>query len=114
MSLKISGKTFAELIKYISNPEIKKYNTNFSDELLSVEWKESELESNELENYKKKAEYYIRQHQDHLVIAKLKKNQPLTDTDVKALEEILWREIGQKKIMKRSLEQNHWENLCEK
>lgn len=85
------------LIKYISNPEIKKYNTNFSDELLSVEWKESELESNELENYKKKAEYYIRQHQDHLVIAKLKKNQPLTDTDVKALEEILWREIGTKK-----------------
>ena len=85
------------LYQFNSNPEIKKYNTNFSDELLSVELKESELESNELENYKKKAEYYIRQHQDHLVIAKLKKNQPLTDTDVKALEEILWREIGTKK-----------------
>ena len=68
----------------------------FSDELLSVEWRESELENDDLENYKKKAEYYIRQHQDHLVIAKLKKNQPLTHVDVEALEEILWHEVGTK------------------
>ena len=84
------------LIKYISNPEIKKYNTNFSDELLSVEWKESELENDELKNYKAKAEYYIRQHQDNIVIAKLKTNKPLTSSDVASLEEILWKEVGTK------------------
>ena len=43
-----------------------------------------------------KAEYYVRQHQDHEVIAKLKGNVPLTDLDIKALEQILWAELGTK------------------
>ena len=41
-----------------------RYDTNFEDDLLSIEWKDSELENDELKNYKAKAEYYIRQHQD--------------------------------------------------
>lgn len=69
---------------------------NFTDELLSTEWKESELENDELKNYKAKAEYYIRQHQDNIVIAKLRSNKPLTSDDVKALENILWEEVGTK------------------
>ena len=40
--------------------------------------------------------YLYRQHQDHIVIHKLKNNIPLTETDVKALEEILWSEVGTK------------------
>ncbi len=43
---------------------------------------------------KAKAEYYVRQHQDNEVIARLKTNVPLTGADVKVLEEILWSEIG--------------------
>ena len=43
-----------------------------------------------------KAEFYVRQHQDNAVIAKLKTNQPLTGSDVKVLEEILWSELGTK------------------
>lgn len=83
------------LIKYIPKESVK-YMTNFTDELLSTEWKESELENDALKNYKAKAEYYIRQHQDNIAIAKLRKNQPLTPADVEALEEILWREVGTK------------------
>ena len=64
--------------------------------LLSATWKESELENDELKNYKAKAEYYIRQHQDNVAIAKLKTNQPLTETDIETLEEILWKEVGTK------------------
>ena len=45
-------------MKYLSR-ETSKYVTNFTDELLSIEWKESELENDELKNYKAKAEYYI-------------------------------------------------------
>ena len=70
-----------DLMKYIPRGKIK-YETNFSDELLSATWKESELENDELKNYKAKAEYYIRQHQDNVAIAKLKTNQPLTETAV--------------------------------
>ena len=83
------------LMKYIPVEKIR-YDTNFDDDILSIEWKESELENDDLENYKKKAEYYIRQHQDNAVIAKLKSNQPLTADDVKELEAILWSEVGTK------------------
>ena len=54
------------------------------------------MENAELKNYKAKAEFYIRQHQDNLVIAKLKTNKPLTSMDISALEEILWKEVGTK------------------
>lgn len=84
-----------DLMKYIPKGTVK-YVTNFTDELLSTEWKESELENDELKNYKAKAEYYIRQHQDNIAIAKLKTNKPLTPTDIESLEEILWREVGTK------------------
>ena len=84
-----------DLMKYIPGGKVK-YVTNFTDDLLSIEWKESELENDELKNYKAKAEYYIRQHQDNIVITKLKTNQPLTTTDVTALEKVLWHEVGTK------------------
>lgn len=84
-----------DLMKYVSSEKVK-YTTNFADELLSMEWKESELENDELKNYKAKAEHYIRQHQDNPAIAKLKTNQPLTQVDIEALEETLWHEVGTK------------------
>ena len=88
-------KRIRSLVKYITTKR-NKYVTNFTDELLSTEWKESELENDDLKNYKAKAEYYIRQHQDDIVIAKLKTNKPLTNTDIESLEMILWKEIGTK------------------
>ncbi len=84
-----------ELIKYIPF-ERATYTTNFSDEILTMEWNESELENDDLKNYKMKAEFYIRQNQDNAVIAKLKTNKPLNSDDLKALEDILWNELGTK------------------
>lgn len=83
------------LMKYLPNSSIR-YDTNFTDEVLSTEWNESELENDDLKNYKAKAEYYIRQHQDNIAIAKLKRNKPLTSTDIAMLEEVLWSEVGTK------------------
>ena len=81
------------LMKYIPHNQMI-YETDFDDQVLSIEWKESELENDDLKNYKAKAEYYVRQHQDNAAIAKLKGNVPLTDADVKELEKILWSEVG--------------------
>ena len=84
------------LIKYIP-VETVTYATNFSDEILSQEWNESDLKSDDsLKNYREKVEYYIKQHQDNLVISKLKSNQPLTQSDLDELEKILWKELGTK------------------
>ena len=83
------------LMKYLPKTVIR-YDTNFTDDILSTEWNEAELETDDFRNYKAKAEYYIRTHQDEGVIAKLRSNIPLTADDVKALEEILWSEVGSK------------------
>ena len=83
------------LMKYIPH-NVLRYDTNFGDDILSTEWKESELESDDLKNYRAKAEYYVRQHQNESVIAKLKSNVPLTKDDVAELEKILWSEVGSK------------------
>ena len=83
------------LVKYIQGGH-PTYTTNFDDEILSIDWHESELENDDLKNYKAKAEFYVRQHQDEAVIAKLKSNVPLNSDDVAALEKILWSEVGTK------------------
>ena len=83
------------LIKYIPVSHMI-YDTNFSDDILSIEWNPAELENDDLKNYKAKMEFYIRQHQDNAVIGKLKSNLPLNSDDIKSLEEILWSEVGSK------------------
>ncbi|MBQ3663756.1 MAG: restriction endonuclease subunit R, partial [Clostridia bacterium] len=84
------------LMKYIISEKVL-YMTDFDDEILSVEWKESELENDDLKNYKAKAEYYVREHQDNAAIAKLKGNIPLSQEDIRELEKILWSEVGTKR-----------------
>jgi type I restriction enzyme R subunit len=84
------------LMKYIPRT-VAKYITDFDDEILSMEWNESDLENDDLKNYKAKAEFYIRQHQDEEAIAKLKSNVPLNADDIKALERIMWSEVGSRK-----------------
>lgn len=83
------------LVKYISKI-IRKYDTDIADSILSTEWNDSELENDDLKNYKAKAEFYIRKHQDNIAIAKLRTNQPLTESDIESLEHILWNEVGSK------------------
>ncbi|WFM80915.1 DEAD/DEAH box helicase family protein [Streptococcus ruminicola] len=82
-----------DLMKFLPKKKLR-YDTDFTDDILDVQWNDSELENNELKNYKAKAEYYIRQHLDNVVIAKLRTNQALTHDDIEALEEILWKEVG--------------------
>ena len=84
-----------DLMKYIPRGH-DTYDTNFSDEIISTEWNASELENDDLKNYKMKAEFYVRQNQDNAVIAKLKGNQPLIGEDMEVLERILWSELGTK------------------
>ena len=85
-----------DLIKFIPENERRSYDTNFTDDILSLTWHQSQLESNDLINYRKKVSHYISQHQDIPAIAKLKGNIPLTPADVVSLERILWEELGTK------------------
>lgn len=84
-----------DLMKYIPKGGVI-YETNFTDDIISIEWNDSELESDSLKNYRAKAEYYIREHQDNEAIKKLKSNIPLSKDDIKELEKVLWSELGTK------------------
>ena len=84
-----------DLVKYIEKP-VFRVDIDWTDDLVDIQWVEAELENDDLQSYKAKAEFYVRQHQDHLVIAKLKTNQPLTQFEVGILENILWSEVGTK------------------
>lgn len=91
------------LMKYILLDEITRYDTNFSDKIVDTKWAVSDLDDGALQNYKAKAEFYLRQHQDEEVIAKLRSNIPLTPEDVKKLEKILWKDIGSKKEYEKEI-----------
>lgn len=86
-----------DLIKYIPFKENPVYVTNFDDDILSMEWKESDLSSNDLENYRMKLDHYIRQHMDNEVIEKLHTNQPLTQADIDTLETAICSDLGSTK-----------------
>ena len=43
-----------------------------------------------LQSYKDRVESYVREHKEHLVIQKLKTNKPITETEINALEVILF------------------------
>ncbi len=85
-----------ELIKYIPHVENPTYETDFDDDILSMDWHTSDLDNDDLQNYKMKVNYYIRNHMDVPAIEKLHTNQPLTAEDIKSLEAILWSELGTK------------------
>ena len=85
-----------DLIKYIPHIEFQPYDTDFDDDVLSTEWNTSDLENDDLQSYKMKVNYYIRNHMDMPAIAKLHTNQPLTVADIQSLEEVLWSELGTK------------------
>ncbi len=93
------------LMKYLPKAAVR-YDTDFADDILNIEWNDAELDNDELANYKAKAEYYVREHQDNAAIAKLKSNQPLMESDLKGLEEILWSELGTKEDYRREYGEN--------
>jgi type I restriction enzyme R subunit len=49
-----------------------------------------------MQSYRKKVNEYLMEHQNDLVIYKLRNNNPLTEEDIKYLEKVLWQELGTK------------------
>ena len=81
-----------DLVKFIDRVERRIVYTDFADEMGVV--REATVPTYQTGfspyQYRKKVEAYIRAHEDHITIAKLKRNVPLTETDLTALEEMLF------------------------
>ncbi|MGO5010651.1 DEAD/DEAH box helicase family protein [Niallia sp. Sow4_A1] len=84
-----------ELVKFLEKESQKDYYTNFKDNFTLIGEDEAPFYgSNDLQNYRKKVNQYLKEHQDQTAIYKLRYNKPLTRQDVETLEGILWNELG--------------------
>lgn len=81
-----------DLVKFIDKEKRDIVITDFADELGEVQDVDVPMQQTGFSpyQYKKKVEAYIRENEDHVAIAKLKRNRPLTDADLAALEEMLF------------------------
>lgn len=85
-----------DLIKFIDKegPREKVY-TDFTDELGEGTEITGLIQSDpNLKNYRLKVEKFIREHEDHVTIRRLKNNEPISVNDLIGLEEILFSEDG--------------------
>jgi len=79
------------LIKFIDRHEKETVYIDFEDEMGEVEEEQGIfLPGLQLENYKIKVEKFVREHQNHITINKLKHNKPITSLDLEELEKILF------------------------
>ena len=85
-----------ELIKFIGKGDRIIYYTDFKDEIVEYNENGAMYNSNDLKDYRKKVESYLKVHENDLAIYKLRNNKPLTKEDLKTLEHILWEELGSK------------------
>lgn len=83
-----------ELLKYLEKENQKIYYTHFDDFVINEESNEAMYNANNLKNYRKKVEYYLKEHENELAIYKLKNNKQLTKQDMETLESIMWNELG--------------------
>lgn len=81
-----------DLIKFIDRQAQSIVYTDFEDKLGEVQEVAvpAHITGFSSYQYRKKVEAYIRNHENHIVIAKLKRNAPLTQTDLESIEEMLF------------------------
>ena len=87
---------FRDLLQYIEHQKRKIYYVDFLDIITEPAAGDPIGPGIEMENYKKKVEYYLKEHEDNLSVYKLRNNKRLTESDMKELERILWKELGTK------------------
>ncbi|NVJ48359.1 MAG: DEAD/DEAH box helicase family protein [Cytophagia bacterium] len=88
-----------ELMQFLDAVDQPIVETHFKDYLDQTKIEEkSIIKEPRLETYKKRVERYLNEHKDHLVISKIKNNQPITEAELKKLQEIFFNaeEVGSK------------------
>lgn len=81
-----------DLVKFIDPKQQSIVYTDFQDELGEIVETDVPIKQTGFSpyQYRKKVETYIRENENHIAIAKLKRNVPLTDADLASLEELLF------------------------
>ncbi|MES0489257.1 MAG: type I restriction-modification enzyme R subunit C-terminal domain-containing protein [Leptospirales bacterium] len=81
---------FRDLINFLDSTTKDPIFTNYEDEFQEGYEVEDFIKADaNLETYRRKVARYVKEHQDHITIHKLRLNQPITKTDLQELEKIL-------------------------
>ena len=86
-----------ELIKLIDRNQTGTYYTDFKDEIVGTREANPIYDVNDLGNYRRQVEHYLKEYKDNLSIYKLMNNEELTESDKRFFEKVLWEELGSKK-----------------
>lgn len=89
-------KALRDLIQFLPKKTQRIVYTDFADQVIEYQENTPIEMGNRLENYRKKVEFYLKEHQDNMAVRKLRNNQPLQKSDMQELEKILWQELGSK------------------
>jgi len=83
--------------------------TNFEDELgVATELDLPQVGEVDFARFKKKTRHFLREHEDHIAIAKLRHGKPLTATDIAELQQMLMTAgIGEQEHFDRATEMAH-------
>lgn len=97
MELETVRNAMRGLLQYLDEfGERKIYYPDFTDTIISAEEGEPIYGGNDLKNYRKKVEFYLKEHSDRIAVFKLRNNKKITEADLNELERILWTELGSK------------------
>lgn len=83
-----------ELIKYLSKKIRVCVYTDFNDTINIVEHDDRKVEQRELSDYKKKINFYLKNHMDNEVINKIRNNEKISKEEIDELQEILFNSLN--------------------
>lgn len=76
--------------------------TNFEDQLKDIIFDEELPSYGDFKDYKAHISEYVKQHQDHIAIQKLKRNKAITSLDIESFSDMLEQEqVGTKELFKQ-------------
>jgi type I restriction enzyme R subunit len=107
--LETARKRLRTLIKLIEKGKRIVVYTDFEDELgegTTIELPEMGIGMN-FERFRDKARQFLKAHESHLALQRLRRNQPLTPSDLDELERMLIEAGGTQAIIDRAKEQSH-------
>ena len=90
------------LMKYVTKEQRNIKYTNFDDEILEIKENEGlQITNDSFNDYKKKFESYLREHQEDEALKKIKRNEVLNEKDIQDLEEIVNKTLGSREMFEK-------------
>lgn len=97
------------LVQHVERGRRLTVYTNFEDELgEAVDVQLAEVGEVDFARFRRKVRHFLREHEDNIVIAKLRHGKPLTQTDIEALQDLLVKAgVGREAHIARATELAH-------